>query len=73
MIGSKSNFGETAARRSFCFELASAIGPKQTWAIVPHMFAFGGKADMADEELIAEAARKARANAAAPIPKYTLV
>src|SRR5262245_37989784 len=24
----------------------SAIGPKQTWAIAPHMSAFGGKADM---------------------------
>src|SRR4029453_18743076 len=25
----------------------SAFGPKQTWAIAPHMSAFGGKADMA--------------------------
>jgi hypothetical protein len=26
--------------------LMSAIGPKQTWAVAPHMSAFGGKADM---------------------------
>jgi hypothetical protein len=25
----------------------SAFGPKQTWAVAPHMSAFGGKADMA--------------------------
>jgi hypothetical protein len=24
----------------------SAIGPKQTWAVAPHMSAFGGKADV---------------------------
>jgi hypothetical protein len=25
----------------------SAFGPKQTWAVAPHMSAFGGKADIA--------------------------
>jgi len=25
----------------------SAIGPKQTWAVAPHMSAYGGKADTA--------------------------
>ena len=25
----------------------SALGPKQTWAVAPHMSAFGGKADIA--------------------------
>jgi len=35
-------------RGLFVFSRApmSAIGPKQTWAIAPHMSAFGGKADM---------------------------
>jgi hypothetical protein len=27
-------------------DVMSAFGPKQTWAIAPHMSAFGGKADM---------------------------
>jgi len=27
--------------------ITSVIGPKQTWALAPHMSAFGGKADMA--------------------------
>ena len=35
-------------RGLFVFSRApmSAIGPKQTWAIAPHMSAFGGKADI---------------------------
>ena len=28
----------------------SAIGPKQTWAVAPHMSALGGKADTAFRE-----------------------